>query len=139
MLDKAPTGGTSVSTVLRKVGNSEYRLRVQLKATSTNVQLQRVVGGVESTVLSQSLPGVVYTPGTAVHLRFRTTGSGTTALAGKVWFGAAPEPAAWTIQANDTSAGLQGPGGVGVHAYISGSATEVPVVMSVDNLLVTQA
>ncbi|MHB1138736.1 MAG: PKD domain-containing protein, partial [Microthrixaceae bacterium] len=139
-MDKAPSGGgTSLSTVVRKVGNSEYRLRVQLKPTSTNVQLQRVIGGAESTVLNQTLPGVVYTPGTTIHLKFRATGSGTTALAGKVWFGAAPEPAAWTIQAADTSAGLQGPGGVGVHAYVSSSATEVPIVMTVDNLLATSA
>ena len=139
-LGKAPTGGgTSVSTVVRKVGNSEYRLRVQLKPTSTNVQLQRVVGGVESTIVNQTLSGVVYSPGTPIHLRLRATGSGTTALAGKVWFGAAAEPAAWTIQANDTSAGLQGPGGVGVHAYISGSSTEAPNVLSVDNLVVAAA
>ena len=41
------------------------------------------------------LPGGTYAAGQVVHLRFQVTGSGSTALSGKAWFGAAAEPAAW--------------------------------------------
>ncbi|MHB1138737.1 MAG: PKD domain-containing protein [Microthrixaceae bacterium] len=133
-LDKSATGGgASISSVVRKVANSEYRLRAQVKPTSVTVVLQRVVSGTEATITSVNLPTAV-TAGTGVHLRLRATGSGPTALAGKVWFGAAAEPAAWTIQATDATPALQGAGGVGVHAYVSGSSTNMPLVLSVDDL-----
>ena len=69
-----------------------------------------------------------------LHLRFRVTGTGPTALSGKAWFGAAAEPAAWQIQATDATASLQRPGGVGVHVYLSSSATNAPVTVTADNL-----
>ena len=133
-LDKVATGGgTSISVTVRKVGSSEYRLRAQVKPTAVTVVLQRVVSGAEATITSVNLPTAL-AAGTVVHLRLRATGSGPTALAGKVWFGAASEPAGWTIQANDSTPALQGAGGVGVHAYISSSSTNLPQVLVVDDL-----
>jgi hypothetical protein len=123
-LDGAPTGGgIYVSSVLRKVGTTEYRLRVRLQPTATTLQLMRVVSGAETVIAAQPLSGVVYTPGSVMHLRFRATGSGTTTLSGKVWFDGDVEPASWMIQTTDTTAALQGAGGVGVQAYQSGSST----------------
>jgi PKD repeat protein len=134
-LDKAPTGGgTYVSTVVRKVGNTEYRLRTLLRPTSTSLQVLRVVSGTETVVSSQTLP-LVYAVGQVLHLRFAATGSGTTTLTGKAWVGADPEPAAWQVQTTDGTAALQQPGAVGVHTYVSGSATNTPVAASVDNFV----
>ena len=134
-LDKAPTGGgTYLSAVVRKVGTTEYRLRALLRPTSTSLQVLRVVSGTETVVSSQNLP-LVYAAGQVLHLRFAATGSGTTTLTGKAWVGSDPEPGAWQVQTTDATAALQAPGAVGVHAYVSGSATNTPVVVSVDNLL----
>ena len=137
-LNKTPTGGgTYIGSVLRKVGNSEYRLRVRVRPGVTNLQLLKVVNGVESQVgATQTIAGLDYTAGTVGHLKFRVTGSGTSELAGKVWFGNGPEPAAWQLEVTDSTPALQGAGSVGVHGYISGSSSEVPVVLAFDNFKV---
>ena len=44
------------------------------------------------------------------------------------------EPLGWTVQATDTYAGLQAPGGIGVIGYLSGSATNAPQNLSVQEL-----
>ncbi|CAN5437064.1 hypothetical protein BH10ACT3_BH10ACT3_00510 [soil metagenome] len=134
-LDKPATGGgIQFGLVARKVGTSEYRLRVQAKPTSTTLILQRVVNGTESNVSTVNLNGVVIAAGTTVHMRLRVTGSSSVALAGKLWFGGAAEPTSWQIQGTDSTPALSGPGGVGVQAYISGTATNLPVVVVVDQL-----
>ena len=45
----------------------------------------------------------------------------------------APEPDGWQRTATDATASRQGPGGVGLWAYLSGSST-APVVLRVDDL-----
>ena len=44
------------------------------------------------------------------------------------------EPADWFVSTTDAQAELQGAGQVGVLAYLSGSSTNAPVTVSVDNL-----
>ena len=76
-----------------------------------------------------TLPGR-YTPGAALNLRVRVSGSGTTTVEARAWTGAT-EPTAWALTRTDTTAALQGPGAVGVTAYLSTSATAaVPVRMT---------
>ena len=134
-LDKGPTGGgVYVSSVVRKVGNTEFRLRAYLRPTGSTLQLMRVVSGTETVLASATLPGV-YAAGDVMHLRLRVVGSGTSTLQGKLWFGSQTEPVGWQVQTTDATAALQGPGGVGVHAYISASSTNAPVTMTVDNLV----
>lgn len=140
LIDKAPVGnGSYASVVLRKVGTTEYRLRVRLAATATYREIMRVVNGAETVLVSQAVSGFRYTASTPVHLRFRAVGSGTTTLQGRVWFGAEAEPTTWQIQTTDATAALQSPGSVGVHHYLSGSATNAPIVMSVDDLTLRPA
>jgi hypothetical protein len=45
------------------------------------------------------------------------------------------EPAAWTASITDSTAAQQGAGAIGLGTYLSGSATNAPVVASFDNLL----
>jgi hypothetical protein len=138
-LDKVATGGGAyVSLVARKVGSSEYRLRAYLRPTSRALQVLRVVNGAETVVASVVIPGGLVAAGQVLHLRFLVTGSGTATLSGKAWFDGAPEPGAWQVQAVDATTQLQQPGGVGVHAYISSSATNAPVTLTTDNLLANQ-
>lgn len=135
-LDAAATGGgTYVSLLGRKVGTSDYRLKVRYQATgAVVVTLGRVVSGTETTLASTTLAGVVAKPGDVLQLRLQVTGTGTTALAGKVWVQGTAEPAAWLLSATDTTAALQTAGSVGVLAYLSSTSTAA-VTASFDDLL----
>ena len=124
----APTGaGTYVYLVGRRTAGGHYRAVVRFLADGTvRLGLSRVVSNAETTLGTVVLPGT-YTPGTALQVRLDLSGSGSTALAAKAWVSGTAEPAGWLVQATDATAALQGPGGVGVTAYLSGSATAVPV------------
>jgi hypothetical protein len=50
-----------------------------------------------------------------------------------VWQVSGAEPAGWTTTVVDTTAALQQPGGVGLVTYLSGSATNAPMVARFDN------
>jgi len=100
-------------------------------------------GAVETTLTSQVVTAVVPALTDTLRLRLQVSGNGlpmgtgaVTTLRAKVWKTSATEPAAWLLTATDGTAGLQGAGGVGVWAYLSGSATNAPVTASVDNLSV---
>ena len=138
-LDKTPTGGgTIVSLVARKIGSSEYRLRAYLRPTSKSLQVMRVLNGTETTVVTVNLPGGGVTPGQVLHLRMLVAGTGTAALSGKAWFDGDAQPATWQVQAVDSTAALQQPGGVGVHVYVSSSGNKSPMTVTTDNLLAVQ-
>ena len=72
-----------------------------------------------------------------MNLRYRVTGNSPTTLEAKVWLGSDPEPTDWMLTATDGHPALQAPGGVGFSGYISGSATAVPVIISIDRLVAT--
>ena len=72
----------------------------------------------------------------ALAVRLEVTGTSPTTVRWKVWRAGAAEPAAWTVTATDTTAGLQQAGHVGVRSYLSGSATTLPRVTTVDGLRV---
>ncbi|MBA3369139.1 MAG: PKD domain-containing protein [Geodermatophilaceae bacterium] len=133
-LDRATTGaGNYVSVVARKVGTTDYRVRLRVLNTGVvNATLFRSVGGVLTELRRMDIPGLTYTPGQVLNVRFDVSGSGTSTLNAKVWPAGAAEPA-WQLTATDTTASLQGAGAVGVATYVSGSATNGPVGISFDN------
>ncbi len=138
-LSAAPTGqGTYVSVIGRRVGtNNDYRIKLRFNSNGTvTAILSRTVAGTEGNVaVVNTLPGITYTPGTALRVKLQVTGTGTTALAAKIWPASAAEPAAWSLQANDTTAALQAPGSVGVHVYTSSSSTLLPQILLFDNFV----
>lgn len=138
-LDKAPLGGDTYLTVAaRRVDNSEYRLKTRLLPNGTTmVLLSRSLSGVETNLASATVSGLTYRAGDVLNMRLRAVGTGTTTLSGKVWRAGQSEPTGWQVAANDTSAGLQGRGGLGLQTYISGSSTNVPVVARFDELMAT--
>ncbi len=136
-LDEAATGGgVFVSAVGRRVGTSgDYRVKVLFAANGTvQLRLSRTVGTTETTLATTTLPGVTYTPGAQLRVELQVGGTGTTALAAKAWLVGSPEPATWAVTTTDTTAALQAPGAVGVVAYVSGSSTNAPLVVSVDDV-----
>ncbi|WP_131106063.1 LamG domain-containing protein [Ornithinimicrobium sufpigmenti] len=133
-MDKDPTGGgTYNSLVVRRIANNDYQLKVRALPDHVQILLTRTVNGAESTLSSTTVP-IVYRAGDTLRLRVVADGSGTTSLTGKAWVLGTPEPAAWQVQATDTTAALQGAGGVGLISYLSGSSTNAPVTSSWDNL-----
>ena len=54
----------------------------------------------------------------------------------KVWRADAAEPASWQATATDSSTGLQAAGSVGFRNYLGSSATNAPIVQTVDDLTV---
>jgi hypothetical protein len=136
--DKAPdSSGQYASLLVRRVGTSDYRVRIRAFSTKTTITLYRMVNNVETSLGITTLPTLVYAPGDVFRLQLRAVGTGTTSLQGKVWRVGSAEPG-WQITVNDTTASLQGPGGVGLVSYLSGGATNAPVVAMWDTLSVTE-
>jgi hypothetical protein len=138
--DKAATGGgVYLSTVGRRVGpNLEYRARVRLLSTgAVGLALSRLAGSSTETLIGPevTVPGLTYTAGAALRVRFQVTGTGPTTLRAKVWPAGGSEPTGWPVSASDSTGALQAAGGVGVAGYLSGSATNAPVTVAVDDLV----
>jgi hypothetical protein len=75
--------------------------------------------------------GLSYTAGTQLNARLQVQGTSPTALRLKVWANGSAEPAAWAVTTTDSSLALQAAGSVGLRSYLSGSATNAPVVQTV--------
>jgi PKD repeat protein len=135
-LDAMPTGGgTYVYLAARRVGASDYRASLKLVADGRLVLgLSRVEGGKETKLSAVELPVVRYTAGAVVLIRLDVSGSGTSALKAKAWLAGSAEPADWQASVTDTTAALQAAGGVGVAAFLSGTATSAPVTVRVDDM-----
>ncbi len=59
--DKPGTGGgTYSSVVVRRIGTSDYRLKVRIEANAVTLFLVRTVNGTETTLANQRIPGLVY-------------------------------------------------------------------------------
>ncbi|HYT09961.1 MAG TPA: LamG-like jellyroll fold domain-containing protein [Mycobacteriales bacterium] len=140
--DKTPTGGgIYLSAVGRRVtANTEYRARARLLSTgSVALALTQLAGSSTETLISSevTVPGLTATAGAQLRIRVVATGTAPTTLRAKAWAVGSAEPAGWQVSATSSTAGLQAPGGVGVAAYLSGSATNAPVTVSVDDLAAT--
>jgi len=138
-LDKAATGGgVYVAPIVRRVaGVGEYRAKVRVLATG-QVALSLVrtnASGAETTIRAEAtVSGVTATAGTVLRLRVQAFGASPTTLRAKVWAAGAAEPGAWAASVTDSTAGMQGAGGIGIYTYLSGSATNAPVAVRVDDL-----
>ena len=130
--DKAGTGGgIYTSLIARKTGTSDYRVKVVATATATTLYLTRTVNGTETVLSSQAVSGMVYAPGDVWNLRLQAQGTGSTTLRAKIWKSGTTEPSTWRLTSSDTTAALQSAGAVGIASYLSGSATNAPVKISV--------
>jgi PKD repeat protein len=132
-LGSAPTGaGVSVYVTGRRVvANQEYRGRIRFLANgAVAVAATRLSGSASEVVIGTEtiVPGLAYTPGTALQVRVRVVGTNPTQIGITVWRAGTEEPAAPTLTRTDTTASLQAPGGLAVSAYLSGSATSPSAV-----------
>ncbi len=135
--DRVPTGGGMYSSlVVRQSGSSAYRARVRSTATSTALYLIQVANGSQTTLSATSVPGLVYNDGDVLRIKLEAVGSDPTTVSAKVWKVGTSEPVDWQLSVTNSTPALQGAGGVGMHTYLSASAT-APDAARYDNLLVT--
>jgi PKD repeat protein len=128
------TAGVYVYVDGRRVGtNNEYDARIRLTPTGgVAVELTKYAGSATATAIGSevTLPGVTYTPGTLLNVRFQVSGTSPTTLKVKVWPATSAQPSAWTISTTDNSASLQTAGAVGLTTYLSGSTTNAPTTVT---------
>ncbi|WP_116449776.1 PKD domain-containing protein [Blastococcus litoris] len=135
-LDTPPTGGgVFASLVARRVDAANmYRAIVKfVNDGRVTLTIARMAGGTETTLRGITVPGLTYTPGTPLLVRFDVSGASTMDLRAKVWAAGTPEPTAWQNTTTDSTAALRVPGAIGGTVYVSGSATALPVRFSVDD------
>jgi large repetitive protein len=139
-LDKVANGGGAyVSLVGRRLSaTADYRVKVVIgSGGAVTASLVAISGTTQTTLQSATVPGVTYAAGDVLHVKLQVTGAAPTTLAAKVWKGGVTEPASWLLSKTDATSGLQAPGAVGIAPYLSGSATNAPVTVSVDDFLAT--
>ncbi|MGC5224154.1 PKD domain-containing protein [Micromonospora sp. DT81.3] len=129
-------GGLHMNYLVHKSAAGDYRLKLRISAAGVViVSLAKVVGTTETLIVSRTLTGYTHTPGGKLQLRLQAvTAGGSTALTGKVWADGAVEPTDWFVSTTDATPELQSAGQVGVQTYLSGSATNAPVTVSIDNV-----
>ena len=139
-IDKvANGGGVYYSVIGRRLNNNDYRAKVRVLSNgSLSISLGRLLGGTDTTLVSQTVSGVTVAANGVLRVRFQTVGTvattGTTTLNAKVWKSGTAEPSTWQATTTDTTAALQAAGGVGLAAYLSGSTTTNPVAVTWDNV-----
>ncbi|GAB3490016.1 hypothetical protein GCM10027521_35030 [Amycolatopsis cihanbeyliensis] len=136
--DKPATGnGIYLTGVGRKVADAgTYRATVTIRpGDDVRLQLRRTDGtGAETPIATeQQIAGLSYEQGTVLRVRLRVVGTGPTTVRAKVWADGSAEPA-WQTSATDRTGALQAAGNAGVLTYLSGSATNGPVTVELDEV-----
>ena len=127
-------GGISSAVSVRRTAAGEYRARLWITASGTDLLMERRVGSVWTTLSSVPVPGLVLSAGDVWRIQLDATGTDPTTLTAKVWNKAGAEPALPNVTVTDSTAALEAPGGVSTYNYLSGSATNAPITVTYDNL-----
>ena len=139
-LDKQPAGsGLYVRPVARRTSAGAYNSVARVTNTgAVTLELKRAYAGGEASLLAPTvISGLTHRVGDTLNLRLQVVGSSPTTIRARVWKAGTPEPAAWQRTVTDSTTGLQTAGSVGVSSYLSGSATNGPVVLRIDELTAT--
>ena len=144
-VDKAGSGtgiGHWAFIVVRRTSDgNEYKGRIEFyPSNQIMVSAVRTLSGVDS-LLSDDVPvpGLTYAAGARYILRVNVAGSAPSTLRIKAWREGAPEPATWSVTADDSSPQMQTQGSVGLGAYVGQNATDVPVSFSFDDFVARSA
>ena len=135
-MSKLATGnGAFLTVLLRHQGSSDYRFKVRyMTGGAIHLVISKVVNNAETTLQEAVIAGLTFHLGDVLGARVVISGNGTTTISGKVWKVGTTEPAAAQMTLTDTQAALQTAGSIGLQSYLSGSSTNAPVVMNIDNL-----
>ncbi|QDP95167.1 PKD domain-containing protein [Microlunatus elymi] len=131
-------GGANVGVIGRKIGNTYYSIKVRYLANGVvHLVAARTVSNSETIIQEINVPGVTYAAGDVLHLDASMTGASPTTLAATVWKDGTTKPANPQLSVTDSTAALQSPGAVGVACYLSSAASNGPVTVSLDDMVVT--
>jgi PKD repeat protein len=138
-LDKRPADGSLyLDALTRQTGRAgAYRTLLEfLPSGEVSVAFDRMEkDGGEVTMGSKlTLPGLTLADGETVNLRTQATGTNPTTLRAKVWKTNEAEPSAWQLETRDSTPGLQTAGKMGLNAYLSKQATNLPISVYVDEM-----
>ena len=129
------TGAAYAGTIGRRVGTSDYRLKLKVDpAGAVTIYAIRSSGG-ETTLASTVVTGLTYTPGAVLKTRLQVTGTAPTTIRGRVWLSTATEPTGWQVSTSDSTAALQASGSVGLFTFVSGTSTNSPWVFRFDDFV----
>jgi hypothetical protein len=138
--DKPAVGGGQMAYAIARWNNGHaYLGRVRL-ATDGSVRLQAIQesNGVATLLGGEKVvPGITYAGGQMIRLRVQVSGVDPTSIRMKAWIDGQDEPSAWQYTVTDATAGLQTAGAVGLRAYLSSTASNMPVVFTFDDLRIT--
>ena len=134
--DKPSTGnGPYVTMAVRRQGTSDYHLKVVFGSSSTSLILSRAISGVETILVQRTIATLQLQNG--VHMRFQVSGTSPSTLRASVWAVGTPPPSTWQLTGTDSTAALQSAGSFLLTNYLSSSATNAPITLSFDNLLIS--
>jgi PKD repeat protein len=138
----ADGGGVYASVGARTIGTNDYRAKVKVAADGKlTLYLTKVESGTETTLTSVALSSAytLTTSATTLQVRLQAFGTSPTTVRARVWKSGTTEGSTWQLSTTDSTAALQAAGGVGVAAYLSGTSTNGPIVVSFDDLSVVPA
>ena len=132
---KAPNGnGLASSLVARMATTGEYYVfAVRVTGSTGSVASLKLRDGTE--LVSANALQISNLPGKIIQMRMQASGSAPTHLRGRAWMGGTAEPSTWDVTIDDSSPRLQAAGAVGLVAYVSGAATNAPVVTTFDDFV----
>ncbi|HWS57868.1 MAG TPA: PKD domain-containing protein, partial [Actinotalea sp.] len=137
-LDKPSTGGGLYVSVggRRVIGVGEYRAMLRMRANGViALGVARTAGNVETALVTPAVvQGLTYAPNDQLRVRLQVTGTSPTTIRARVWKAGTAEPTTWNASAIDSTGALQVAGSLGINVYLSSSATNAPVVFSLDDL-----
>ncbi len=133
----ASGSGTYVSVLGRINGTASYRAKIRyLAGGAVNLSLIRFTGS-ETALASSNLTGLSVTSGQYLRLKLELEGTEPTSVRAKLWPREQTEPAAWTVTATDSTAGLQTAGNLGIDVYPSSTAA-APATATFDRYTVSR-
>ncbi|MDT0156342.1 PKD domain-containing protein [Microbacterium sp. ARD32] len=134
----ADGGGLHFNVFGRVVGTDSYGTKLRIAANgSVIVNLTQTLNSAEALIATTRLSDVVLQPDDRLSIRFAVTTQGDgTQLKAKVWPAGTAQPSDWTVTAVSAAAALQGAGAFGVGTYVTGSVTNGPIVVMVDDVAI---
>lgn len=129
-------GGVHLNLAVRASDSGAYRLKLRIASTGVvTASTAKLLGSTETLLTSRAVPDYVHSAGGRLHTRLQAVSEGgTTTLRAKVWPVGTDEPDAWLIVSTDAEAELQDAGSLRISAYLTGTSTNGPAKITVDDI-----
>ena len=138
-ISKLPTGGGSAYAYgsVRRSATADYRIKARIFGTgAVYLSVSQFSAGAETTIGSEvQVAGLTYVPGQDLKVHAQISGTSPTTIKARLWLASGSEPGTWLVSRTDSTAGLQGPGSVGLRAYSSSTTTNNPISVAFDNFI----